>query len=204
MIDILEKIGSVKEFEDKPVEDEKIYLILHFANYAPSIGNIQPWNFVLVYDNNLKEKLAEACLHQNFIKFAPLVIVVVIDLSRLYYKYGQIGESLYSLQEASHVAMMIKIGCTYLGLGCHFVRAFDEEKVKEYLGIPKNFRVFYVIPIGYPREKIVLEERIPFHHLTYINGFEKRLEIDPFVLKRLNELVSIYKKESKTSLEEKF
>ncbi|MCS7123579.1 MAG: nitroreductase family protein [Candidatus Aenigmarchaeota archaeon] len=205
MIDILEKIGNVKEFKEIPVEEEKVYLLLHFANVGtPSIGNIQPWNFVLVYDNKIKEKLAEASLHQNFIKFAPLIIVVAIDLSRLFFKYGQIGETLYSIQEASHVSIMIKIACAYLNLGCYLVRVFDEEKVKECLNIPKNLRVFYIIPIGYPKENIILEDRVPFNHLTYVNEFDKMIKIDPMVVKRLNELFSTYKKESKISLEEKF
>jgi len=203
MIDLIEKLEGVKKFKEKEVEDEKIYLLLHFANYAPSIGNLQPWNFIVVKDKSLKEKLSEACLHQKFISFAPLVIIIAIDIRRLYDRYGTVGERVYSIQESSHLAMMIKIGCAYLNLGCFFVRAFDENKIKEIFKIPENYRVFYVIPIGYPDQEFEVEERIPFSNLTYIDNFGNIMQVDEKIILRLKSLI-ISKKSEIYKLEEKF
>lgn len=204
MIDILEKLVKYRKFKNIPVEDEKIYLILAFANKAPSMGNLQPWHFLVVKDSKIKEKLAIAALHQNFISLAPVVIVIAVDLTRSSLKYGIRGERVYSLQDAAHVALLIKIACGYLNLGSYLVRAFDEDEVKRILNLPDNFRPIYIIPIGYPDESGEFEEITPFENITSLNTFENKIKIDEKILKRIKEILTIKIEKREEGLEEKF
>ena len=81
-LDVFEAIKgrrSVRAFTKKTVSDEEITKLIDAATWAPSAGNIQPWEFIIVRDAKIKSKLSTAALNQTSIKEAPVVIVVCAD-----------------------------------------------------------------------------------------------------------------------------
>ena len=88
---------SIRRFEKREVTDEMLAKILEAATYAPSSGNLQNWEFVVVRDEERKRKIAEIALGQSFIAEAS-VVVVVCSNDRKILRYGERGKRLYSIQ----------------------------------------------------------------------------------------------------------
>lgn len=154
-MELLETIKNrrcIRKFKSKDVEEEKINKILEAANWAPSAGNLQARDFILVRNSEIKEKIAEAALYQNFINEAPVVIVVCANEKKSSYKYGSRGSELYCIQDATISAQNIMLTAYSLGLGSCWVGAFDENRIREILNIPEYVRPVAIIPIGYPDE----------------------------------------------------
>jgi len=141
---------SVRDFTREEVSEEEAGRLLEAARWAPSAGNIQPWEFVVVRECERKRRLAEAALDQSFIEEAPVVIVVCADENRSGLGYGSRGVDLYCIQDtAAAVENMLLAACA-LGLGACWVGAFHEGEVKEALNLPRGIRPLAIIPVGRP------------------------------------------------------
>lgn len=172
------KRRSVRKFEKKEVDDKLIGLMLYAATHAPSAGNTQEWEFVVVKDSEQKKKIAIAALHQTLIKDAPVVIVVCADLEKISLRYGKRGEELYFAQDTAAAIQNILLSAHALDLGSAWIGAFDEEHVKEILKLPENLRPVAILSIGYPAEEPEMPKRIPFENLTSLDFYGKKYEIE--------------------------
>ncbi len=151
--------------------------MLYMATHAPSAGNIQDWQFIVVKDEEQKKKLAEASLHQGFIAKAPVIIVVCADLEKISLRYGKRGESLYSFQHTASATMILALTARALGLDSCWVGAFDEEKIGHILELPETMRPVVVLPIGYAKERPEKPRRIPFENVTSFDKFGKKFKL---------------------------
>jgi nitroreductase len=155
-MDVFEAIygrRSVRAYRKNDVSEEQLNKILDAARHAPSAGNIQPWEFVVVRDSNRKMALARAALNQFFIAEAPVVVVVCANQARSSRGYGSRGASLYCLQDTAAAIQNMLLAVHALGLGACWVGAFNESKAAEVLNTPEGVRPIAIIPIGHPGEK---------------------------------------------------
>ncbi|MBI2955323.1 MAG: nitroreductase family protein [Chloroflexi bacterium] len=150
---------SIRAFEDKEFERDKIDQILETINRAPSAGDLQTYQVYLVRSRNLREALARAALGQLFIAAAPMLLVFCAVPTRSSIKIGQRGEALYALQDATIASAYAQLAAAALGLGSAWVGAFDEDAVKEALGISADEVPVAIILIGYPAESPSLAPR---------------------------------------------
>jgi len=139
--------ASVRDFTPSPLEEPEIEAILQSARTAPSAGNREAWDVVVVTDAEIREALAEAALSQPHVKEAPCVLVVCANYIRSMSRYGDRG-ILYAIQDAT-------IACTYMMLAAHagglqtcWVGAFGEEEVKEILDLPGHLRPVAMLTVG--------------------------------------------------------
>lgn len=153
LFDAIRGRHCVRKFCKKEVEQDKIDLILEAAKEAPSAGNLQAREFILVKDPERRRSLAEAAHSQSSVSEAPLAIVVCANPKKAGVRYGSRGEQLYCIQDASASIQNILLSAHSLGLGACWVGAFDENSVRESLGIPPRTRPVAIIPIGYPAEE---------------------------------------------------
>jgi nitroreductase len=152
VISLIQKRRSIRRFLQKPVEAEKIDLLIEAALRAPSSRGLNPWEFVVVIDQDLLEKLSRAKQHGSaFLKNAPLGIVVCADPER----------SDVWVEDASIASIFIHLAAASLGLGSCWIqireRMHDGEKsAQEYviktLNIPAKMQVESIIAVGYPDE----------------------------------------------------
>jgi len=153
-MDVLEAIKgrrSVRAFKsEKNVSEKTVEDLIDAARWAPSAGNIQPWEFIIVSRPEIKKRLAEAAFNQSFIEEAPVVIVVCADENSSSEGYGQRGRTLYCLQDTAAAIQNIHLTAHSLGLGTCWVGAFKEEEASEILKIPQGIRPVALIPVGYP------------------------------------------------------
>jgi len=153
-MDVLEAIKgrrSIRSFESgRDVSEKIVEGLIDAARWAPSAGNIQPWEFIVARTSEIKSKLAEAAFNQSFIEEAPVVIAVCADENRASEGYGQRGKTLYCLQDTAAATQNIHLAAHAHGLGTCWVGAFKEEEAREALKIPRGIRPVALIPLGYP------------------------------------------------------
>lgn len=152
VMEAIQKRRSVRKFSDRSIEEESINKLLTAAIWAPSAGNAQPWRFLVVRNEDLKQGLVQAARGQRFIAQAPITIVVCVDLDRARRSYGDRGISLYCIQDTAAAIQNINLAAVSLGLATCWVGAFDEQSVAKLLGLPNHLRPVALIPVGYPAE----------------------------------------------------
>ena len=143
----------IRRFRPDEVEQDKVERILEAAKEAPSAGNLQARDFIVVRDSEKRRELAKAALSQNSVSEAPLAIVVCANPGKSTAKYGSRGEELYCIQDATAAVQNILLVVHSLGLGACWVGAFDENSVRKVLGIPPGIRPVAIVPVGYPAEE---------------------------------------------------
>lgn len=142
---------SVRKFKDRAVGKEIIDELLNAAQMAPSAGNLQARDFVVVLNKATKQKLTKAALGQSFIEQAPAVIVFIANTERSSRVYKSRGE-LYAVQDATASVMTLLLAAHARGLATCWVGAFDENAVSEILNLPHRTRPVAIIPLGYADE----------------------------------------------------
>ena len=162
---------SVRRFQEKDVPQELITQLIDAARWAPSAGNLQPWEFVVVRDPELKKALARAALNQMFIAQAPVVIVVCADEIRSGSVYGPRGSTLYCIQDTAAATQNLLLAAHALGLGACWVGAFSEDEVRRVLGIPLGVRPVAIVPVGYPAERPRPPRRRELGEIIHHEGF---------------------------------
>jgi nitroreductase len=168
---------STRSFKSDPVDDKLIGVMLYSATHAPSAGNTQCWHFVVVKDEGIKKKLAEAALRQRFITKAPVIIVVCIDKEKTIMRYGKRGEALYSMQDTANATMIMMLAAHALGLNTCWIGAFDGDSVGHILELPNQLRPVALVPVGYSDETPKKPRRIPFEQTTSVDTYGKKYDI---------------------------
>ncbi len=153
--EVLEKRHSVRAYQRKPIEEEKLKLILSAAGMAPSAGNLQAFEVILVFDEKKKELLSKFALNQWFIAEAPVVLVFFANPERNVWRYGKRGADLYCLQDATIACAYAQLAATALGIGSCWVGAFDDKELKQYLNVPGAWKPVAILTLGYPAEEAV-------------------------------------------------
>lgn len=144
---------SIRKFRtDLPVEKEKLHAILEMACAAPSAGDLQSYRVYVVQDQAKREQLNQAAMNQPFIAEAPVSLVFCSDPLRAAGKYGERGEKLYALQDATIAASYAQLAIVAAGLGSTWVGHFDEEKLKASIGIGPGLEPVAILCVGYPAE----------------------------------------------------
>ncbi|MBP1946572.1 nitroreductase family protein [Methanobacterium petrolearium] len=164
-MDVFEAITerkSIRKYKKAAVEADKLETVLESARIAPSASNRQEWKFLVVKDQDTRDKLIGAANGQKFVGQAPVTIVACSTESERVMPCGQYA---YPVDLSIAVSFMI-LEATELGLGTCWLGAFDEEKVKEILSIPKDIRVPAMFTLGYADEKPALRRRKDLNNIV--------------------------------------
>lgn len=173
-MDVFEAIKnrrSVRAFTDAPVSDAQVEKLIDAARWAPSAGNIQPWEFVVVRNPEIKSGLREAAGNQSFIEEAPVVIVVCANESRSGQGYGSRGVNLYCLQDTAAAIQNMLLAAQAMDLATCWVGAFHEEQARKVLRIPDGVRPVAMIPVGHAAEKPIARSRRPLSDIIHRETF---------------------------------
>ena len=140
---------SVRAFEDRPLEEEKLQRILAAANSAPSAGNLQAYEIVIVREHALRQKLVPAVYNQAFVAEAPVVLIFCANSQLSQAKYGAQGGEFFSLQDATIACAYAELAVAALGLGTVWIGALDVAQLRALTGIPAGWKPIALLPIGY-------------------------------------------------------
>jgi nitroreductase len=157
---------SVRNFQDKPVEPEKVEQLLKAALYAPTAGNQRAWEFYVVQNKDILNKLGDKSVspYSGPAKNAPMAIVVAYNEKTAMPEYNDIDGAIASENiwlEADHLGL----GAVMLGIAPHKERV---AKVNEILGLPEGQQAFTIIPVGYPEKEQQQRDRYDAGKIHYI------------------------------------
>jgi nitroreductase len=165
--DVLDARHSIRAFHPTPLEPEKLEQILQAINRAPSAGNRQAFEVYLVQDAAQKAALVSATGGQGFLAQAPVVLVFCAHPALSQVRYGERGETLYTIQDATIACTFAMLAATALGLSSVWVGAFDEAGVHAIIGSPEGQRPIAMLPIGYAAEEPRLRDRRPLDTIIH-------------------------------------
>jgi nitroreductase len=166
----IKKRRSIRAFKKQDVPEEIVEKLIDAARWAPSAGNIQSWEFVIVRKQDVKEELVKAA-GQAFVEEAPVVIVVCANEKRSSMGYGVRGKTLYCIQDTAAATQNILLTAHSLGLGACWVGAFNEDKAKEAVNAPEGIRPVAIIPVGYADESPMQRSRRPISQIVHHESF---------------------------------
>jgi nitroreductase len=175
---ILENIRdrrSIAAFETTPIEEETIHAILEAGRWAPSWLNTQPWSFILITDQDIKERISKhvPAVYSPGIMKAPIIIAVCVNPSEDPYHFVEDGA--VATQNMALAARSLGLASSWIGV-FNLKREKDsaEEKIKEILEVPTTYRLISLLPIGVQKHAPV-KLRKKLSELVYRDKFRKSI-----------------------------
>jgi len=149
---------SRRKFLDKDISNELLEKIIDAGRYAPSSMNSQPWEFIIVKEDEIKKKLAELKGKDNeeCLLGAKVIITVCIDMEKSATRW---------MEDGVCAAMNILLAIHELGLGAVYVTGYNNKEteitdgLKKALNLPRNIIPVVLIPLGYPDPSEEIEEK---------------------------------------------
>lgn len=146
MLDLIKKRRSIRKYTQDPVSDSDVSTLLEAAMAAPSADNLQPWEFFVVRDEQLRQRLSQTHPWSKMCAAAPVVFVVCVHSRR----------SNHWIEDASAATQNLLLAATALDLGAVWVGIYPnatyESHVRDLLDIPSSLRVLCLVPVGHPAE----------------------------------------------------
>jgi nitroreductase len=152
MLELLAKRRSIRKYKNIAIEKEKVNKLIKAALLAPSSRGIRPWEFIIVEDVDILNKLSKSKTNGSvFLSDAPLGIVIIADNTK----------SDVWVEDSSIASVIIQLQAEAMDLGScwiqirnrmHDDKVNSEEYIRGVLNIPQNYSVEAIISIGYPNE----------------------------------------------------
>jgi nitroreductase len=156
-LEFIKNRRSIRSFQNKAIPEDYIKMILEAGQWAPSASNRQPWEFIVLRNHEVIEKLAKAAFYGRFIKQAS-VVVAIIGKPKISPKWYIIDTSL--------VSMNMMLMAWALGIGTCWIGALNREKAKQILELDKDDYMLTILPFGYIKGEIPTRDRKPFIHVV--------------------------------------
>lgn len=167
-MDILKEIldrRSVRQFKSDSIESDKLERILEAGRLAPSAKNRQQWRFIVINDEDIREKLKKAAFGQEHVGQAPVMIAACT--TNIDYKMPN-GQLSYPIDMSFAVSFMA-LQAVKEGLGTCCVTTFDEQLVKYVLTVPHAMKVVMLLLVGYPGDEGEAQSRKPANQVVSYN-----------------------------------
>ena len=146
LLELMRTRRSIRKYDGRPVEEEKLARVLEAGRLAPSARNMQEWKFVVVRGSRL-EALTKACNGQQMVQEAGAAIAVCATENHMM-GCGQPSATV----DCSIALSFMLLEAEELGLGMCWLGSFMAPAVKEALDLPEDWTVVAVSPLGYPAE----------------------------------------------------
>jgi nitroreductase len=177
ILNLIKSRQSDRKYSNVPVEQDKLSRIVEAGRMAPSACNAQPWKFIVITDQDMVLKVAEAASAKflgmnSFINQAPAQIVIVRENPNFSSKAGAIVKNKdFSLIDIGIATAQICLQAEAEGLGSCIIGWFNEKEIKKILGIPRSKRVELIITIGYPNGEQREKRRKPSEETVSYNKY---------------------------------
>jgi nitroreductase len=166
LLALIARRRSVRAYQARPLERDRVLRILEAARAAPSAGNLQAYEIVVCEDAARRRALAQASLDQLQVAQAPTVLVFFADPERAVGRYGRRG-GLYAIQDATIACTHAMLAAAAFGIGSCWIGAFHKERVVELCGAGGPLEPIALLCLGYPDERPLATERRPLDALVH-------------------------------------
>jgi len=152
---------AVREYQDKELPDDVVRRIAEAAHLTASASNAQPWHFVVVRDRERLGKLASMLRTGPYVASASGAVIVAYE-----------KENRLAVSDASRAIQSMILTAWGDGVGSNWVGFAGMDAVRNEFGLPDAYDVLAVVPLGYPKRKIVgKKRRKPFNQVVSAERF---------------------------------
>ena len=162
-IEAIRSRRSIRRFERREVARELLEQLVDCGRLAPTANNVQPWEFIVVTDDSVKNRIAAATDHGKFIADAQAVITVFCK------------DTKYYLEDGCGATTNILVAAAALGLGACWVAGDKKtycQEMMEILSVPAGYRLISLIPVGYPAGTAPKVAKRPVAELLHWDSFQ--------------------------------
>ena len=145
-LDLSRQRYSVRKFDPRPVEQEKLDLVLEAGRLAPTATNAQPVRVLVVRSDEARAKLAAATAMTYD---APVSLLVCYDVDTVWQNRREPGYNAGEM-DGSIVCDEMMLMATELGLGTLWARGYNTDDIVAAMDIPANLRLVCILDVGYP------------------------------------------------------
>lgn len=182
VIDAIKARRSIRKYKSTKVPDEVVLKLLDSARLAPSGNNLQPWQFIVVTEPELKKEFQAANHDQEWISSAPLLMVCVADLKSRVKDPAviKIDENSPDLEvkkiirDTAIATQHIVLTAEELGLGTCWLAWFDQKDIRPIFGIPEDKYAVAVITVGYADESPKPKPRKDLDEIVHYEKWRER------------------------------
>lgn len=167
-LEVVKTRRSIRRYKPDMVSDETIRRLIDAACHAPSADDVQPWEFIVVRDRHVKEKLSQTHAWSYFVKDAPVCVVALGN--------ERISPSYFAIDTTCAIENLL-LAAHSMGLGACWVAVYDpnnpsyEKHVRTVLNVPSHLRIIAMIPIGYPNEKAGLRTLREMSEILHFDSY---------------------------------
>ncbi|MCL5009533.1 MAG: nitroreductase family protein [Candidatus Parvarchaeota archaeon] len=176
LYDVIKNRKTMYSFSPKQVKEETIIDILDSARLAPAAGGVHEYEFVVITEPKKKEEISKICLTPN-INSAPFIIVIICNPSKLRTIFDEEDSATFCIENAAIAIENILLFAAEQGLGSAWIATTQQEQMRSLLGIPNNYIIRGVIPIGYPSDAGagIIQTSLPqLKEITHIESFNNK------------------------------
>ncbi|MCL4343941.1 MAG: nitroreductase family protein [Nitrososphaerota archaeon] len=156
---------EVREFSGEPVPLEQQVKVLEAGRAAASAYNRQPWNFVLINDKKLLNRIGELATTGPYIANSQFAVAVYVD-----------PKNTFHVVDGTRAVQNMMLAAWDMGLGSCWVNGIEREKVSQILGAPPEMYLLTIIPFGKPSKKYKgKKSRKPLSEIAFLNSYERHL-----------------------------
>ena len=170
---------SIRKYQNKSVEREKVLQCIEAARLAPSAENVQPWRFIILDDPGLIKQLSNHAFSgiyspTRFAAKAPVIIVILAKLDILANRIAkQIQDIHFYLIDIGIAGEHLVLQAQELGLGTCWIGWFNPRKIRKFLKIPRTHKIVSLISMGYPEScQLRPKKRHDRENIAWFNGFK--------------------------------
>lgn len=163
LVDVVLSRRSIRRYEEKKVPRDVLEKILEAGRLAPSAGNRQPWHFIVVTDDEIKQKLS----HRKWTWFVKDSAFTVVGC-------GYTGDAYSRRKSTIDTAIALQnmvIAALALGVGSCWIGDFEQKEVKKLFNIPQDWKVIALVSFGYPTEQPESKRRKPLEEIVSYDKF---------------------------------
>lgn len=166
-IEFLMTRRSIRRYKKDPVPVDLLLKLVEVARFAPSARNSQPWEFVLVVDQDVKRRLVSIYPWRQPLSEAPAGIVVLCDETR---------SPQFFIYDCANAVMYLMLAAHAYGLGTVWIGVGERERrmVQEIVNAPLNKIPVAIVAVGWPDERPLPRPRKPVEEITYVNSYGVR------------------------------
>jgi len=167
VFEVIKGRRSIRDFDAEEIPDDHLRIILEAGIWAPSGSNMQPWEFILIKDKELLEKIK---LFSPGLLGRPVAMVIICINRKISERAGKLGD-LMPIMDISMAAENMMLMAYALGIGSCPVVSFNKAALRELLNIPSHVDPMLIVTLGYPKEIPKPPRRRPLEEVVHVDGF---------------------------------
>ena len=182
VLKVIKNRRSVRQFDPRPVEREKILTCIEAARLAPSAENVQPWRFIVLDDPDIRQRFEGEVFSgiyrvTRWAKKAPALVVLCADLNFVVHRIAKALQTLpFYLLDIGIAGEHFVLQAHEMGLGTCWIGWFNVRRAQKLLGLPRKVRICELMALGYPAEgwSPNPKKRRSMDQIVFFNGWGRR------------------------------